>query len=111
MVLVGRVEPSSDAVGGRPDWISIIQGHPQLSPIAPVEGINTFTQEPILYRARPDTAQVWNEGKRVVLIHWAADDSRRLVVWSDPGYEDQIRKVAEDVAGRLGWQLVRADAA
>jgi hypothetical protein len=111
MVFVGTVEPGSETMGGRSDWIRLIEGHPLLSPVPAVAGINPFTRRPNVYTANPDTAQILKEAKQIGSIHWAMDGSCRLVVWSHPGCEEQVKEVAEDVAARLGWHLVIGGAA
>jgi hypothetical protein len=111
VVLVGTVEPGSETMSGRSDWLRVIEAHPQLSRVPAVEGINPFTRRPHAYTANPDTAQILKDAKQIGSIHWAMDGSRGLVVWSHPGYEEQVRVVAENVAARLGWQLVSGGAA
>jgi len=65
----------------------------------------------MLYKAASDCAHVVVEGIEVGMIHWAMDDSQKLVVWSATGAEVQVAVVAEHVATRLGWRYVREDAA
>ncbi len=59
----------------------------------------------------PTTAQVIIDGGQVGSIHWAMDDSRRLVVWASAGAEEKVRSVATDVASRLGGHFVHGNAA
>jgi hypothetical protein len=111
MELLGTIEPGADLATGRPEWIHLIDVHPQLSKVPPREGINPFTGDPHLYKARPDTARVLMELKQVGSIHWAMDESRRLVVWADTGFEEMVRNVAQDVASKLGWRFVASKSA
>ena len=106
MELLGTIEPNTEVATGKPEWIRLIEAHPELSPVPPKEGINPFTRDPYLYRARPDTARVVAEVGQLGLIEWAQDESRRLVVWSNPGSEAKVRSIAEDVASTLGWRFV-----
>jgi hypothetical protein len=111
MELIGTVEPEAGVTNGKAAWIRVIEAHPQLSSVPPREGINPFSTAPHLYRADPTTARVMIEGTQIGSIHWAMDDSRRLVVWSIAGAEEKIRGVASDVAARLGWKLIRGNGA
>jgi hypothetical protein len=106
MELIGTVEPDAGVTNGKAEWICVIEAHPQLSLVPPKKGINPFSKTPHLYRADPTMARVIIEGAEVGSIHWAMDDSRRLVVWSKPGAEEKVRGIASDVAARLGWQYV-----
>jgi hypothetical protein len=69
-------------------------------------GINPFTRVPMLFKAKPDTARVLFEERPIGQIYWAMDDSCRLIVSADAGFEDKVAKVAQDVASRLGWRFV-----
>ena len=111
MELVGTIERGSDVTMCQSEWIRLIGAHPELSPVPDREGINPFSKQPMLYKARPDTARVLVGAADVGLIHWADDGSSRLVVWSNAGSKDAVRRVARDVASRLGWQFVAHDAA
>jgi hypothetical protein len=104
--LLGTIEPGADLATGKPEWLRLIDAHPQLSPAPAREGINPFTRKPLLFEARQDSARVLVKLRQIGSIHWALDDSRRLVVWADIGSEQEVRNVAEDVASRLGWRFV-----
>jgi hypothetical protein len=104
--ILGMIEPNADLATGKPQWIRLIAGHPQLSPVAAQDGVNPFTRGPLVFTAKPDTARVLLEHRQIGLIHWAMDESRHLIVWADIGSEEKVRKVAEDVASRLGWRFV-----
>ena len=106
MELLGTIEPGADLATGKPEWIRLIDAHPQLSPMLAREGINPFTRKPLLFEARPDTARVLVGLEQIGSIYWAMDDSRRLIVSADIGSEQEVRKVAADVASRLGWHFV-----
>lgn len=106
MVFLGTIEPDSNLATGKPEWMRLIDTHPQLSRAPAVEGINPFTRGPHLFKADPYAARVRVESRQVGSIHWAMDDSRRLVVWADPGSEENVRNVAEEVASKLGWRFV-----
>jgi hypothetical protein len=110
MELLGTIEPGADLAVGKPEWIRLIGEHPQLSTMPDREGVNPFTRKPYLYKANPDLARVCVQLEQVGSIHWAMDDSRRLVVWAEPGSEQSVRNIAQDVASRLGWRFV-ADSA
>jgi hypothetical protein len=97
---LGTIEPGADLASGKPEWIRLSNAHPQLSPVPAREGVNPFSRDPHLYEARPDTARVLLELRQVGLIHWAMDDSRRLIVWADTGSEEKVGNVAQDVASR-----------
>jgi hypothetical protein len=58
------------------------------------------------FTPNPYRSEVEIEGREIGAIHWAMDDSRRLVVWSNVGEEIPVRAVAEDVASRLRWHFV-----
>ena len=111
MELIGTIEPGVDVATGKPEWIRLIDTHPQLSSAPAVPGINPFTRAPALFKARPDSARVLLEQRPIGQIYWAMDDSRRLIVSADSGFEDRVAKVAQDVASRLGWRFVAGDAA
>jgi hypothetical protein len=104
--VLGTIEPGAEATVGKPEWTCLIETHPQLSSPPAKEGINPFTKKPHLYRPNPTAAQVIIDGSPAGSIHWAMDDSRRLVVWSNAGAEQKVRSVATDVASRLGWHFV-----
>jgi hypothetical protein len=109
--LLGTIEPGAEHAIGKPEWINLIEAHPHLSSSPPKQGINPFTRKPHLYQPNPTGALVVIEGSQIGSIHWAMDDSRRLVVWSNAGAEEKVRSVATDVAVRLGWQFVRGNTA
>ena len=106
MELLGKIEPGDDPATGKPQWAELIKAHPQLSRRPPKTGINPFTKRPMEFKPHPYDAEVEIEGRTIGAIHWAMDDSRRLIVWSDVGSEISVRAVAEDVASRLGWRFV-----
>lgn len=106
MVFLGTIEPGADLATGKPEWVRVIDVHPQLAPFPAREGINPFTRGPHLFKADPYAARVRVESRQVGSIHWAMDDSRRLVVWAETGSEEKVRNVAEDVASKLGWRFV-----
>lgn len=108
---IGTIEPGIDVATGKPDWIRLIDTHPQLSSVPARSGVNPFTRAPMLFTARPDTARVLLEQRQIGQIYWAMDDSRRLIVSADTGFEDMVANIAQDVASRLGWRFVADDAA
>lgn len=103
--LIGTIESGLGLATAKAEWMRVIQVHPQLSPVPAKEGVSSFSRKPHLYRPDPTTAQVIIDGHQVGSIHWAMDDSRRLVVWSSAGAEEDVRSVATDVASRLSWHL------
>ena len=110
MELLGTIEPGAEHTSGKAEWMGLIQAHPQLSSPPAKQGTNPFTRKPISFQPDPTAAQVMSEGHQIGSIHWAMDDSRRLVVWSNAGAEEKVESVAADVASRLGWQFVRGNA-
>lgn len=106
MEFLGTIEPGAGAASGKPDWIRLIDAHPQLSRIPSRWGVNPFTRDPLLFKSKPDTARVLMEQNPIGLIHWAPDDTCRLIVLADAGFEDSVRNLAQDVASRLGWSFV-----
>lgn len=110
MELLGTIEPGDDHVTGKPQWAELINAHPHLSLGPAKTGINPFTKRPMEFKPNPYDSAVQVEDRRVGTIHWAMDDSRRLVVWSEVGSEISVRAVAEDVALRLGWHFVASGA-
>jgi hypothetical protein len=109
--LIGTIESDVGAATGKAEWIRVIEVHPQLSTAPSKKGRNPFSGKPQSYRPDPATAQVIIDCGQVGSIHWAMDDSRRLVVWSSAGAEEKVRSVATDVASRLGWHFVHGNAA
>jgi hypothetical protein len=96
--LVGTIEPDVGLATDKAEWMRVIEVHPQLSPVPSKKGSNPFSGKPNSYRPDPTTAQVIIDGGQVGSIHWAMDDSRRLVVWSSTGAEVKVTSVATDVA-------------
>ena len=107
MKLLGAIEPGIVGTAGKPQWIWLIESHPQLSHVPDKQGVNPFTRRPMLYKAAPDCARVLAGGIEVGMIHWAEDASQSLIVWAVMGAEAQVATVADDVASRLGWRYVR----
>jgi hypothetical protein len=107
MEFLGAIEPGIDGTAGKPEWVELIESHPQLSHAPDKQGINPFTRRPMLFKAAPDCARVLAGEIEVGMIHWAMDDSQRLAVWAEMGAEAQVATVAEEVASRLGWRYVR----
>jgi hypothetical protein len=108
---IGTIEPDARVAAGKAEWLHVIHAHPQLSPASANEGINPFTSKPMQSSPRPEEALVMIDVTEIGSIHWAVDDSRRLVVWSKTGAEKKVGGVAKDVAARLGWHFVRCNAA
>ena len=53
-----------------------------------------------LFKANPETALVLLQQRQIGRIHWAMDDSRRLIVWADTVFEEGVENVAQDVVSR-----------
>ena len=113
MELIGTIEAGAGLATGKAEWIRVLKGHPQLSPVPPEDGTNpfSFSRKPLPYPRDPTTAHVRIDGNQVGSIHWVTDGSRRLLVWSIAGAEEKVGNVATDVASRLGWHFVRGYAA
>ncbi len=111
MGLIGTIEPGVDVATGKPDWIRLIDTHPQLSSAPTQTGVNPFTRAPTVFKPRPDSARVVLEEGPIGQIYWALDDSRRLVVAAEAGFEDRVANIAQNVAARLGWRFVADGAA
>lgn len=109
--LLGTIEPGLDSAAGKDEWIALIGVHSALALYEPKQGINPFTKAPMLFKPHPDTARVVVEGTQVGSIHWAMDDSRRLVVWAEPAAKAGVVAIANEVASRLGWCFVAHDEA
>jgi hypothetical protein len=103
--LLGTIEPGVDATSGKPDWIRLIDVHPQLSPVPARWGVNPFSRGPLLFKSKPDTARVLLEQIEIGLIYWAMDDTCRLIVCASAGFEERVRNLAQEVASRLGWSF------
>jgi len=58
----------------------LIDAHPQLSRVPSRWGINPFTRGPLLFKSKPDTARVLMEQNPIGFIHWALNDTCRLIV-------------------------------
>lgn len=106
MELIGTIEPDNGATADRNEWIALIEAHSCLSLGKPRQGINPFTKEPFIYKPAPDYAQITVDGTKVGAIHWAMDESRRLVLWSLPTARIQVIDIAQEVAATLGWRLL-----
>lgn len=106
MELIGTIVPDNGATARREAWIALIASHPSLARSAPRQGFNPFTRAPTIYRAAPDAARVLSDDSEVGAIHWAADDSCSLVVWSLPTDINRVTDIARDIASTLGWRLV-----
>jgi len=103
---VGTIEPAPGAVTGKGEWIALIGAHSALALREPTQGINPFTKAPMTFKPHPDHAGVFVENVQVGSIHWAMDDSTRLVVWSEAAAKSRVIEIATDVACRLGWRFV-----
>lgn len=104
--LIGTVEPDTGSLAGKNEWIALIGEHSALALYEPKQGINPFTKAPISFKPRPDTACVVVDGAQIGSIHWAMDDSRRLVVWAETAAMARVTDVVIDVAVKLGWQFI-----
>lgn len=106
---VGTIEPDTGSLAGKNEWIALIGVHSALALYEPKQGINPFTKAPISFKPHPDTARVVVDGVQVGSIHWAMDDSRRLVVRAERAAIARVIAIANDVASRLGWCFVAHD--
>jgi hypothetical protein len=104
--LVGTIEPAPDAVTGKSEWIALVGVHPALALREPTPGINPFTKAPMTFKPHPDHARVLVEGSQVGSIHWAMDNSTRLMVWSEAAAKSRVIEIATDAAWRLGWRFM-----
>jgi len=109
--LVGTIEPESGSSAGKDEWIALIAAHSALAQVAPKQGTNPFSREPMVFTPRPDAAIVVVDGTKIGAIHWAMDDSRQLIVWSEAETKIRVVAIASDVASRLGWRFVAREEA
>jgi hypothetical protein len=109
MEFLGTIEPENGAAADGREWIALIDAHASLSPAQPRPGINAVTKEPLLYQPTPDYAQITVDGTAIGAIHWAMDDSRRLVLWSLPTTRIPVIDIAQEVAASLGWKLLLSE--
>jgi hypothetical protein len=80
------------------DWARLVTGHPNLERVAPRQGVNPFTRQPMMFQGSPGEAHVMVAGEAVGEMHWALDDSARIVVAGDAA---RVRPIALDIAARL----------
>ena len=109
MNLLGTIEPKDGSVADRPEWIRLIDSHPDLGRSSDVSGINPFTKRPMIFKGNPDGAQVRVKSSVVGSIHCAMDGSRKLIVCSEVGAEVDVQRIAIDIATRLAWNFVTSD--
>ena len=109
--LVGTIEPESGSSAGKDEWSALIAAHPALAQSAPKQGTNPFSRKPMVFRPSPDAAIVVVDGTKIGAIHWAMDDSRQLIVWSEAETKIRVVAIASDVASRLGWRFVAREEA
>jgi hypothetical protein len=110
MPYIGQIEAVSESapIDGR-QWIDLIDSHGSLDHVPPVMGINPFDRQPCEYNAPSSTARVVIGGVRVGAIGWAVDGSPVLLVDANEESVEDVAKVAEGVARRLGARFVRDD--
>ena len=109
--LVGTIEPEPGSLAGKDEWIALISAHSALASVAPKQGTNPFSRKPMVYSPSPDAATVVVDGTTIGAIHWAMNDSRQLIVWSEPEVKNRLVVIASDVASRLGWRFVAREEA
>jgi len=109
--LVGTIEPEPGSLAGNDEWIALISAHSALASVAPKQGTNPFSRKPMVYSPSPDAATVVVDGTTIGAIHWAMNDSRQLIVWSEPEAKNRLVVIASDVASRLGWRFVAREEA
>ena len=109
--LVGTIEPESGSSAGKDEWIALIAVHPALARGAPKQGTNPFSREPMVFSPSPEAAIVVVDGTQIGAIHWAMNDSRQLIVWSEAEARNRVIAIASDVASRLGWRFVAREEA
>ena len=66
-------------------------------------GINPFTRQPIVIRARPDVARIVVDSKDVGSMSWAEDDSNLINVF---GEAQVVIPLAHDIAESLSGRFV-----
>jgi len=109
--LLGTIEPESGSSAGKDEWIALIAAHSALASSAPKQGTNPFSREPMVFSPSPEAAIVVVDGTKIGAIRWAMNDSRQLIVWSEPEAKIRVLAIASDVASRLGWRFVAREAA
>ena len=83
-------------------WLKVVREHPNLVAPKPKHGINPFTKEPMVFKARKDVAGVVIDGKDVGTIWWSENGSDCINVFGDTR---EVIAIAEDVAKRLGCRF------
>jgi hypothetical protein len=106
MEFIGRIEPEPGGRLTKSEWVALIERHPQLARIAPREGINPFTQKPVMIEAPPTSARVLSSGTEIGSISWAEDDSELLNVWALSDRLPQLIEFAQEIAGLLRCRFV-----
>ena len=111
MAPLGNIEPVPESRSGRADWVALINAHPRLSPFVPIEGINPFTKQPLVFRAPVDVARVMSGDTEIGQMIWAQDGSGHIIIWAKLADQADVESVSVEIAEKLGWQFRRRDAA
>ena len=101
MELLATIEPDAGAAAHLDEWIALVGTHSSLAPVQPRQSINPITKEAHVYKAARGYAGVLLDGTIMGAIHWAMDDSHRLVVWSSPTARTHVIVIAREWP--LGW--------
>jgi hypothetical protein len=108
MEYIGLIKwPNGPSEVDRQRWLELIDTHGSLAHVPPRSGINPFTRKPTLAHAPRSTAIVLIDSVEVGSIGWSEDESPALVVNAKEGANEQVCRIAEDVATRLGARFVR----
>jgi hypothetical protein len=65
----------------------------------------------MVFSPSPEAAIVVVDGAKIGAIRSAMNDSRQLIVWSEPEAKIRVLAIASDVASRLGWRFVAREEA
>jgi hypothetical protein len=99
--------PNGPSESDRQRWLELIETHGSLAHVPPKSGTNPFARKPTLVHAPRSTAIVVVGGVEAGSIGWTLGELPALVVSAKEGAVDDVRRVAEDVAAKLGARFVR----
>ncbi len=108
MLSIGRIEALSESAEIAPKrWLELIDSHESLTHVPPYKRTNPFTRQPMEVKAPASTANAAVDGISIGTIFWAMDGSSILFVDAEEESAEQVARIAEDVAAKLGARFVR----